>query len=261
MSSYSTILYSLSGDVATLTLNRPDRMNAITPLLIEETMDAIDAASSNGARALVLTAAGRCFCAGLDLLDAKERRKGGAATQLIDTHFHPLARKLAGLSIPIITAINGAAVGAGLSLALSGDIIVAAKSAYLLCAFVSIGAVPDTGATWLLTKSLGRARALEMMLLGDRVPADTALAYGLINRVVDDENVLSEACALASKLATGPTVAIGLIRKQVSAALAATFDATLNFESDHQKIAKQSPDFDEAIAAFAEKRRPVFQGR
>lgn len=261
MSSYSTILYNLSGDVATLTLNRPDRMNAMTPLLIEEVMDAIDTASANGARALMLTGTGRCFCAGLDLLEAKERRKGGAETQLIDTHFHPLARKLSGLSIPIVTALNGAAAGAGLSLALAGDIIVAAKSAYLLCAFVSIGAVPDTGATWFLAKSVGRARALEMMLLGERVPADTALAHGVINRVVDDENVVSEARALASKLAQGPTVAMGLIRKQVSAALAATFDATLDTESHNQSIAKKSPDFDAAIAAFAEKRRPVFQGR
>jgi 2-(1,2-epoxy-1,2-dihydrophenyl)acetyl-CoA isomerase len=112
-----------------------------------------------------------------------------------------------------------------------------------------------------LVKSVGSARALEMMLLGERAPADTALAHGLINRVVDDENVVSEAWALASKLAQGPTMAIGPIRKQVSDALAATFDATLDAESHNQRIAKQSPDFDAAIAAFAEKRRPVFQGR
>lgn len=260
---YNTILLDLSDNIATLTLNRPDKLNALTPKLFEEATDAIDRALDGGARALVMTGAGKAFCSGADL---KPDDYGYAGLpedlgDLLDSHYNPFVRKLADLDIPVIAAINGPAVGAGLGLALTADITVVSRSAYLLLAFVNIGLVPDAGATWLVAKGVGRAKALEMALLGERISADEALAAGLITRVVDDDTALDEALAIARKLATGPTVAIGLIRKQVAAALNQTLDEALATERRNQTVAGRTADFKESLAAFAEKRPPQFKGR
>jgi 2-(1,2-epoxy-1,2-dihydrophenyl)acetyl-CoA isomerase len=263
LSSYHTILLDISDDVATLTLNRPDKLNALTPRVFEEASVALDQALAEGARALVLTGAGKAFCSGADL---KPDDYGYAGLpddlgELLDTYYNPFVRKLADLDIPIVSAINGAAVGAGMGLALTADISVAARSAYLLLAFVNIGLVPDAGATWLVAKGVGRTKALEMALLGERISADEALAAGLVTRVTDDEAVLDEARAIARKLAAGPTIAIGMIRKQVAAALNQTLDETLAIERANQTIAGRTADFKESLAAFAEKRPPVFKGK
>lgn len=260
---YRTIRFDLSDDVATITLNRPDRMNALTPLVFEEAGTAIDRALGAGARALVLTGEGRAFCSGADLVP-DQYGYGGLPDdlgELLDTHYNPFVRKLAGLDIPVVSAINGPAVGAGMGLALTADLTVMARSAYLLLAFVNIGLVPDAGVTWLIAKGAGRAQAMEMALLGDRISADDAKAMGLINRVVDDLVVLEEARTLALRLARGPTVAIGMIRKQVAAALNHTLDETLDAERRNQSEAGRSQDFREAVAAFGEKRKPIFKGR
>ncbi|KRB79373.1 enoyl-CoA hydratase [Sphingomonas sp. Root710] len=259
---YKTIRLDLNDKVATITIDRPHRMNALTPQLFEEASAAIDAARANGARALILTGEGRAFCAGADLV-ADEGYDGlpDDLGELLDNYYNPFVRKLADLDIPVISAINGPAVGAGMGLALTADITVMARSAYLLLAFVNIGLVPDAGVTWLIAKGAGRTKALELALLGEKLSAEEALDAGLVTRVADDEAVLDEARAIATKLAHGPSVAIGYIRKQVAMALNQTLAETLETERKHQSKAGFTEDFREAVAAFGEKRKPIFKGR
>lgn len=256
---YETLLFGLSDHVATITLNRPERMNALTPKLFTEFVDALNAAQAGGARALILTGAGGAFCSGADLVGDGEGMPDDLGI-LLGAYYHPAVEALAALDIPMVCAINGPAVGAGLSVGLAGDIVVMARSAYLLLAFANIGLVPDAGATWLVAKSAGRAKALEMALLGEKISADQALDYGLVTRVVDDAAVMDEARAIAQKLANGPTVALGLIRKQVAAALNSTLTETLAIEQANQTAAGRTADFREAVTAFGEKRAPQFKG-
>ena len=257
--SYETLVYRLADAVATITLNRPDRMNALSPRLLTEMAQAVEQAKVDGARALVLTGTGSAFCSGADLIGDGEGMPEDLGA-LLEEYYHPVVEALADLDIPVISAINGPAVGAGLSLALAADITIAARSAYLLLAFANIGLVPDAGATWLVAQSTGRAKALEMALLGEKLPVERALEYGLITRVVDDEKVMEEAHAVAAKLARGPSVALGLIRKQVAAALNSTLVETLGVEQVNQTSAGRTADFREAVSAFAEKRKPEFRG-
>lgn len=261
--SYRFITSERDGGVVTLTINRPDRLNALTPNVFSELADAMDKAVDGGARALVLTGAGRSFCAGADL------RSDGAGYmglpedlgEVLDGHYNPFVSKLLDLPIPVITAMNGPAVGAGMSLALAGDIVVADRSAFLLLAFVNIGLVPDMGASWFVARAVGRARALELALLGEEISADDAKAMGLINRVVDDGSALEEAQAIAHRLTKGPAKAIGMIRKQIGDALDNGFAEMLERERANQSVAGRTEDFKEALDAFAHKRRPIFKGR
>ena len=253
---YQTLLYSVTDDVATITLNRPERMNALSVELMIELADAIGRTQKEGARALVLTGASTSFCSGADLTAGMPDDLGA----LLDEYYHPVVDALAGLDMPVISAINGPAVGAGLSIALAADIVVMARSAYLLLAFANIGLVPDAGATWLIAKSAGRAKALEMALMAERISAEQALDYGLVTRVVDDEEVAQAAGAIAAKLAHGPSIALGFIRKQVAAALNATLTQTLDIEKANQAAAGRTQDFREAVTAFVQKRKPEFRG-
>lgn len=257
---YANILYDLSDNVATITLNRPERMNALTPKLLIELADAVTAAQADGARALILTGEGGAFCSGADLIGDGDGLPEDLGA-LLNDFYHPVIEALAALDIPVVCAINGPAVGAGLSVALAGDIIVMARSAYLLLAFANIGLVPDAGATWLVAKSTGRAKALEMALLGEKIFADEAKAIGLVGRVVDDGAVMEQAAAIARKLANGPSIALGMIRKQVASALVSDFTDTLEIERVNQARAGRTADFREALAAFAEKRKPSFKGK
>jgi 2-(1,2-epoxy-1,2-dihydrophenyl)acetyl-CoA isomerase len=246
-------------DVATITLNRPERMNALSMQLLDELALAVARAGAEGARALVLTGMGKAFCSGADLIgDGTMPDDLGV---LLETHYFPAVKTIADLDIPVISAINGPAVGAGLSFALAADITIMARSAYLMLAFANIGLVPDAGATWLVAKSAGRAKALEMALLGERITAEQSLDLGLITRVVDDETLMDEAQGIASRLAQGPSIALGLIRKQVAAALNQTLDEVLETEKVNQAIAGRTKDFREALTAFAQKRTPEFKGR
>ncbi|MGD9811899.1 MAG: enoyl-CoA hydratase-related protein [Sphingobium sp.] len=257
--SYETLLYDLSDNVATITLNRPERMNALNFTLLTELAQAVERTKTDGARALILSGAGDAFCSGADLVGDGSGMPDDLGA-LLKTYYFPWAKALAGLDIPVVSAINGPAVGAGLSVALAADISIMARSAYLLLAFANIGLVPDAGATWLVAKSAGRAKALEMALLGEKVTADQALDLGLVTRVVDDDALMANARGIAAKLSKGPSIALGLIRKQVAAALDSTFDETLELEMVNQGAAGRTADFREAVTAFGQKRKPEFKG-
>ncbi len=219
-------------------------------------------AEADGARCLLLTGEGRAFSSGAEL--ASHGDAGGVPEDLglrLERHFNPMIETLSTLRIPIVTAVNGAAAGAGCSLALAGDIILAGRSAYFLQAFVNIGLVPDAGANWLLPRAVGRARAMEMMMLGERVPAETALEWGLVNRVVDDADLLRDATAMATRLAAMPTVALGLIRRLARDTASHSLTTALGMERIAQKEAGQTEDFRTGVTAFLGKTKPVFTGR
>lgn len=254
-----TVLYALDGDVAVLRLNRPDELNAVTSEMLDLLTASILRAADEGARAVLLTGEGRAFCSGASL------RPGGSSIadlgENLRTHYNPVPQAMADLPIPIVSAINGPAAGAGVAFALSADIVIAARSSYLLLAFANIGLVPDAGATWLVAKGAGRAKALEMALLGERMSAQDAHAAGLVTHVVDDSVVFKTAMDYARRLAAMPTIALGLIRKQVKVALSGTLEETLALEAEHQSLAGASQDFREGVTAFIQKRKPEFKGQ
>ena len=245
--------------VATISLARPDRLNALSAQTVDELRAAVEQVEGSDARCLLLTGEGRGFSSGADLASG-----GGLpddAGQALEEHFNPLIEALFALDIPVVAAVNGPCAGAGCSLALSADIVVADRSAYFLQAFVNIGLIPDAGATWLLPRLAGRARALEMMMLGERIPAEQALAWGLVSRVVEDEHLASEAMLLATRLAQGPTVALGLIRKLARDAEQLPLSEALAGERAAQRDAGRTEDFKAAVMAFLQKRQPHFNGR
>ena len=244
---------------ATVTIARPERLNALSGETVDELRAAVEQVGASGARCLLLTGKGRGFSSGADLASGGGLPEDAGAA--LEKHFNPLIEALFALDIPVVAAVNGAAAGAGCSLALCADIVIAARSAYFLQAFVNIGLIPDAGATWLLPRLAGRARAMEMMLLGERIPAEKALEWGLISRVVDDGELMEEAVALAANLAGGPTVALGLIRKLARDAEQLPLSGALAAERVAQRTAGNTADFKSAVFAFLQKRQPTFEGR
>ncbi|HEX8062430.1 MAG TPA: enoyl-CoA hydratase-related protein [Allosphingosinicella sp.] len=245
--------------VATITIARPDRLNALSGQTVDELRAAVEEAGKSGARCLLLTGEGRGFSSGADLAGS-----GGLPDDVgasLEKHFNPLIEAVFALPIPVVAAVNGPCAGAGCSLALAADVVVAARSAYFLQAFVNIGLIPDAGATWLLPRLAGRARAMDMMMLGERVPAEKAREWGLISRVVDDEALESEAAALATRLAQGPTVALGLIRRLAREAAHLPLAEALAAERAAQRDAGRTEDFRAAVMAFLQKQPPRFDGR
>jgi len=256
-----TILLDIAGGVATITLNRPDRLNAFTDEMHEAMRQALTRVGdpAGGARCLLLTGAGRGFCAGQDL----GNRMGGTVDlgDTVERNYNRLVRMLRGLKLPVIAAVNGAAAGAGANLAFACDIVLAARSAYFLQAFVRIGLVPDSGGTWFLPRLAGDARARGLAMLGDKLPAERAEAWGLIWKCVDDAALMDEARAMAANLATQPTAALAQIKQALNAAPANSLDQQLDLERDLQRAAGRSDDYREGVAAFMEKRAPRFTGR
>lgn len=254
------ILTERRGDVLVVTLNRPDRLNAAPPAMFDGLRAAL--ADLGDARALLLTGAGRAFCSGADVgggaLNADD--PGAATHAALTGSYNPALLAVADLPVPVVSAVRGPAAGIGCSLALAADFCVAAETAYFLQAFVNIGLVPDGGASWMLPRLIGRARALEMMMLGERVPAAKALDWGMIHRVVADDALDAEAFALAERLAAGPTVALGLMRRGVAAALRSDYAAAMATEADHQRAARATHDAREGGQAFLAKRSPAFRG-
>ncbi len=262
---YTKIKLSSDGDVAIIAFNDPATMNAAGVDTAEQLTDAFKSVSTgdNAARAIVLTGEGRGFCSGANLSGRGNSSTGeaprGAGDALI-THYNPLVKLIADLPVPFVTAVNGAAAGVGCSLALLGDIIVAGESAYFLQAFRRIGLIPDGGSTWLLPRMIGRARAMEMTLLGERLPAAKALDWGLINRCVPDAELMPTALSFAHELAKGPA-SLGMIRKAMWAALDSDFSDQLAYEAKVQNAAGRTSDFGEGVTAFLQKRPAAFIGR
>lgn len=258
--SYEQIRLEIGADhVATLTLDRPESLNALTSTMLDEIRAAVESLPESGARAVLLTGAGRGFSSGADLASGGGLPEDVGAA--LEAHFNPLVEALFACPLPVVAAVNGPAAGAGCSIALAADIVIAARSAYFLQAFVNIGLIPDAGATWLLPRLAGRARAMEMMMLGERIPASQAADWGLISRVVDDEALADEAAALAARLAAGPTVAYGLLRRLARDAEQLPLTDALAAERVAQREAGHSEDFKRAVFAFLSKEKPRFEGR
>lgn len=253
---YETIRTARDGDVLTITLNRPERLNAAPPRMFDEIGSAI--ATLDGARAVLIHGEGRAFCSGADLQGRGDGISG--PYEALTEHYNPVMIALSRLPVPIISAVTGPAAGIGCSLALAADFCIAGETAYFLQAFVNIGLVPDGGASWMLARLIGKARATEMMLLGERVHGPKAAEWGLIYKSVADDAVLDEARALAHRLASGPTMALGLMRQGLAEALDGDYATALHREAESQRKAGSSADAMEGAASFLTKRKPVFRG-
>jgi len=261
---YERIRLDYDGKVAVLKFNHPEVRNAVGAQMLGELGTAIREVRDRGAevRCLLITGEGAGFCAGANLADAdraKQRETQGAGDGL-RTGYHPLLCAMRDLEMPIVTAVNGAAAGVGMSFALMGDIVVAGKSAFFLQAFARIGLIPDGGATFMLPRMIGWGRAMELSLLAERLPAEKALEWGLINRMVADDALMDEALGIARKLADGPR-SLALIRKAYWQTWSSSYESQLDTEARLQNEAGRSTDFKEGTRAFLEKREPKFEGR
>lgn len=265
--SESLVLVEQRGAVRTLTLNRPQALNSFTQAMHVELLAALRAAAADsGVRCLVLTGAGRGFCAGQDLADegaapAPEGQPPTDLSVLIERHYKPLCEQLRAMPIPVIAAVNGVAAGAGANIALCCDLVVACESASFIQAFTKIGLLPDSGGTWLLPRLVGRQRALGLALLGDKLPAADAEAMGLIWRCLPDAGFDLTVADMAAKLAAMPTKALVATRSAIDAAQHLSFGESLALEAREQKALGSSRDYLEGVAAFMAKRAPVFTDR
>lgn len=263
--SFDTIKLDVADNVATITLNRPDRLNSMPPAMADDIRAALDHLPGLGARALLITGEGRGFCSGADL--AGDRSSGGAvgggarSRNALRGHYNPMLLALANLDIPVVVAVNGPAAGVGCSFALSGDFTIAGKSAYFLQAFVNIGLVPDGGSSWLLPRLIGVPRAAQMMMLGEKISGDQAADWGMIYKCVEDADLMTEAKALAARLANGPTIALGTMRKILRDGLSQSYSDTLDAEAKGQAIAGGTADAVEGVMAFQQKRKTEFKGK
>lgn len=259
--SYETIRVEREGPLTIITLNRPERLNAMPPQMADELGQAFY--DLGDARAVLITGEGKGFCSGADLAARGSGSalggKGGSHEALIN-HYNPAISQLIRAQVPVICAVNGPAAGVGCSLALAADFTLAARSAYFLQAFVNIGLVPDGGSTWLLARAIGRARATRMMMLGEKISASQAEEWGLIYKCVEDADLMSEARALAEKLANGPTVAYATMKRNIATAMDQNLQMVLLAEAEGQRIAGATKDAMEGGMAFLQKRKAEFKG-
>lgn len=259
--SYEKVLYSFDGAVARISMNDPATRNAGSAQMGEELVDAFNRAAFES-RAVLFTGEGKGFNSGANLADAEAvlddpMRDVG---HLLDRYFNPIITRMKAMEQPIVTAVRGAAAGVGAGLAMAGDLIVCGEGGFFLQAFRHVGLVPDGGSSWLLTRAVGRVRAMEMMLLGERLYGKQALEWGLVNRVVPDDEVESAGMALAQELAKGPR-SLGMIKRIAWAAADVSLEQALQNERLGQLEASRTEDFVEGVTAFAGKRQPAFKGR
>jgi 2-(1,2-epoxy-1,2-dihydrophenyl)acetyl-CoA isomerase len=253
---------STTGRVWRLTLNRPDKLNSFTRTMLTEIGDALtEIEADKEARALVITGAGRAFCAGQDLREAGAVEDGEAVRAVIERHYNPVIRLLRSLDIPVLAAVNGVAAGAGASLAIAADLVLATQSASFSFAFSRIGLVPDAGATYFVPRLVGHARALGLALLGDTISAETAAQWGLIWQAVPDSEFATAIEAMTDRLAHLPTAAVALMKQAIGAGEHHSLEQQLTLEAELQSRAAETEDFQEGLAAFLEKRSPRLTGR
>ncbi len=267
MHDFQFITYSVHDDVATLTLNRPDKLNSLMGAMMLEMFSALGmAAQDKAVRTVVLTGAGRAFCAGQDLADPSMSSKPGSDTpadigHVVDTFYSPLVRRLRAMIKPVVCAVNGVAAGAGANIALACDIVIAVQTASFIQPFCKLGLVPDAGGTWLLPQAVGRARAMGLALLGDKLSAEQAAQWGLIWKCVAAADFEAEVNAIAKTLAAGPTLGYVRTREAIDSAATSTLDAQLDMEAAMQRELGNSQDYAEGVKAFIGKRPPVFVGQ
>jgi 2-(1,2-epoxy-1,2-dihydrophenyl)acetyl-CoA isomerase len=261
---YETLLVRVSEGIGRITLNRPDKLNSFTTLMHAELRDALARLAPEGARVLVLTGAGRGFCAGQDLGDRAVLPGAAGRVDLgesIDKNYKPLILALEALPMPVIAAVNGVAAGAGANLALACDLVIAARSATFIQSFCKLGLVPDSGGSWTLPRLVGTARALGLTLLGDKLPAETAAAWGLIWRCVEDGELEKVTDALATQLAAAPTRGLVRTKQAIVGGWNRSLAEALDIERDAQRELGYSEDYAEGVAAFIAKRAPQFRGQ
>jgi 2-(1,2-epoxy-1,2-dihydrophenyl)acetyl-CoA isomerase len=258
-----TIRVSRDGDVTTITLNRPDKLNAFNAVMHQEMQAAVDLVARDGSRALVITGSGKGFCTGQDLAD-RVQKPGDPPPDLgasLEIRYNRLVRMIAALEMPVIAAVNGVAAGAGANLALACDIVVAARSASFIQSFCKVGLIPDSGGTWTLPRLVGQARAKGLALLGDKIDAATAEQWGMIWKCVDDADLMPTVAGMAARLAAAPTLGLALAKQALARSATNDLDQQLDLERDLQDRLGRSDDYREGVSAFMDKRVPKFQGR
>ena len=256
---YETITYEINNQVAWLTLNRPEKLNAFTETMNREVIAVLKEAEANTeVRALVVTGAGRAFCSGEDLAGLKNELDHG---ELLRTRYNPMMKQWMKFEKPTIAAVNGAAAGAGMSLALASDFRIAASKASFIQAFVHIGLVPDSGSLYFLPRLVGYAKAVELAMLGEKVSAEDAKNLGLVTKVVSDEALYSETQSFAESLTRLPTKSLGLIKRYMHQSFETSLNQMLENEAFAQRIAGLTEDHREGVSAFLEKRKPKYKGK
>lgn len=260
---YEDILFTLEGGIARLTLHRPDKLNSFTARMHGEVADALTRIETEGARVLVLTGAGRGFCAGQDLSERRPAPDGSPPDlgETVEKYYAPLVRRLQALPMPVVVGVNGVAAGAGANLAFSGDIVIAKESATFIQSFCKLGLIPDTGGTYALPRLVGRARALGLALLGDKLGARQAQEWGLIWQCVADDEFDAALDNLARHFAQAPTKGLAFTKRALQASLGNDLATQLDLERDMMRELGRSADYAEGVAAFLDKRAPQFKGQ
>ncbi|MEM8863700.1 MAG: enoyl-CoA hydratase-related protein, partial [Chloroflexota bacterium] len=259
---YENLIVDVDSGVVEITLNRPDKYNALTSQMAREIIKVIKTVKRDPElRAVLITGAGKGFSAGQDLSEVDDRGEDFSFREHLNTSYNPMAQSIRTLEKPVIAAVNGACAGAGLGLALACDIRYASEKAKFLTAFIGIGLAPDTGVSYWLPRLIGPARATEMLFTNERLDGAQAAELGLVNKVFPHETFLDEARSLAKKLAAAPTLGLGMTKRALNKSLGVTFDAQIDYETHLQEVVGHSEDYAEGVTAFKEKRKPEFKGR